>query len=93
MTAKSSAEMAPVKAVGILAYPLGRPCVCVCTRTQGLRVLIEYFKACVKNKIHGSLLVFVESPYLLYNIIFRLSMSMTAQFITILCCAFCAIYI
>lgn len=90
MTAKSSAEMAPVKAVWIRQYPLGRPC--VCTRTQGLRVLIEYFKACVKNEIHGSLLVFVESPYLLYNIIFRLSMSMTAQFITILCCAFCAIY-
>lgn len=40
MTAKSSAEMAPVKAVWIRQYPLGRPC--VCTRTQGLRVLIEY---------------------------------------------------
>ena len=42
MTAKSSAEMAPVKAVWILAYPLGRPCVCVCARTQGLQGLIEY---------------------------------------------------
>ncbi len=34
MTAKSSAEMAPVKAVGILAYPLGRPCVCVYTHAR-----------------------------------------------------------
>ena len=34
MTAKSSAEMAPVKAVWILAYPLGRPCVCVYTHTR-----------------------------------------------------------
>jgi hypothetical protein len=37
-------------------------------------------------------MVFAKSPYLLYYIILRLSMSMAAQFITILCCAFCAIY-
>ena len=46
----------------------------------------------MKNGIHGSLLVFTKSPYLLYYIILRLSMSMAVQFITILCCVFCAIY-
>lgn len=46
----------------------------------------------MKNGIHGNLLVFAKSLYLLYYIILRLSMSMAVQFVTILCCAFCAIY-
>ncbi len=90
MTAKSSAEMAPVKAVWILAYPLGRPCVSTHTHTRIAGVNWTLFKACVKNGIHGSLLVFTKSPYLLYYIILRLSMA--EQLITIFCCAFCAIY-
>ena len=92
MTAKSSAEMASVKAVWMLVTS-SRSSVCVYTHTRIAGVNWILFKACVKNVIHGSLLVFVKSPYLLYNIIFRLSMSMAVQFITILCCAFCAIYI
>ena len=36
MTAKSSAEMAPVKAVWIRQYPLGRPCVYTHTRIAGV---------------------------------------------------------
>ena len=41
MTAKSSAEMAPVKAVWMLVTS-SRSSVCVSTRTHGLQGLIEY---------------------------------------------------
>jgi len=46
----------------------------------------------VKNGIHGSLLVFAKSPYLLYYIILCLSMSLVAQIITNFHCAICALY-
>ena len=90
LTVKSSAEMAPVKAVWMLAHPLGRPC--VCTRTHGLRVLIKY-KIGLREKLSSWKPIGVcFYLYLLYIIFRSLSMTIMIQLFTIFHRVLCAIY-
>ena len=65
---EESAKIASVKAVWILAYPLGRPCVGGCTHAHGLQVLkTEYLFGLRENDVHGSLLVFVFNHHIYYT--------------------------
>lgn len=74
--------ISPVKAVWILAYPRGRPCVCVCTHTRIAGVKFNIEVACMKKDIMEACWCFHKLPLLYYHTMNLLSITIAAQIFT-----------